>query len=72
MLHDICHWISEQDSIVRNAPPAFQTLGAAERLRKSIPHQKLVQAPAYLSRQVKKYSRLLFLEECAMEDQIRR
>lgn len=72
MTKDICHWMLENETSLRSPSPAFNSLGLAERLRKPLPQQKLSSAPNYLSRQVKMYSRLLLLEECAMEDQIRR
>lgn len=72
MMKDICHWMSENEAAPRSPPPAFNSLGLAERLRRPLQQQKVSAAPDYLGRQVKKYCRLLLLEECAMEDQIRR
>lgn len=72
MVKEMCHWMAEQDSAIRSPPPGCANLGVAQRLCKGPPAHKLSQAPASVSRQVKKYTRLLLLEECAMEDQIRR
>ena len=72
MVNDICHWMTGHDTAMRAPPPACANLGAAERLRKGMQQSRQTQAPAYLSRQVKMYARLLLLEELAMEDQIRR
>ena len=72
MVKDICYWMLDTETVLRSPPPAFNSLGLAERLRRPLPQHKLKGAPGYLARQAKKYSRLLLLEECAMEDQIRR
>lgn len=72
MVNDVCHWVSEHDTALKPPSGAHANMGVADRLRKPPSAHRLLQVPPSVSRQVKKYARLLLLEECAMEDQIRR
>jgi len=72
MVNDVCSWMTEAEGVLRCPPPAFTNLGAADVLRRAIPAENLLHASEGLLKMLRKYTRLLMLEEAAMEDQIRK
>jgi hypothetical protein len=72
MVHDVCSWMTEGETALRCPPPAFTNLGACNLLRRAISAETLMHASEGLLKQLRKYMRLLMLEEAAMEDQIRK
>ena len=69
MVNDVCSWMTKDETVLRCPPPAFTNLGACNALRGTVPMEGLEQD---LPKQLRKYARLLVLEEAAMEDQIRK
>jgi len=68
----VCSWMTEGETVLRCPPPAYTNLGACNLLRRAIPAEDLLHASEGLLKQLRKYTRLLILEEAVMEDQIRK
>ena len=77
MIDLVCWWLKDSAESLKPPPPAYKSLGASQDLRKLAQKQETYLGPGSAKQspqisQVRKYARLLQLEEIAMEDQIRR
>ena len=77
MLDSVCWWLKGSAEPLKPPPPAYKSLGASQDLRKLAQNQETYLGSGGAKQsvqisQVRKYARLLQLEEIAMEDQIRR
>lgn len=74
----VCPWINSlnkrnNENKIQSSPPAHVNQGMTQKLRqKTLQSSNSGSGDEEIQKQIKKYTRQLALEECAMEDQIRR